>query len=189
MNAYEWCLESYLAHRRQRYWRIREMDRAVLGDGSSKNFDYLVRRPGAEALLLEVKGRRFPASGGSRWENWVTGGDLDALEDWEARFGDNAIGLIVFVYRITAEDPSPGRSWTPVTIDADRFGLVACPLREYRTLCRPRSRRWNTYSIPRADFTRIVRPLADWLPAGDGESREEVAGLPDASDAATYRSA
>jgi hypothetical protein len=165
MNIYEWCAESYLTHRRRIFWRIRDFDQPIVGDGPTKNFDFLVQL-GDHGALLEIKGRRFPTKGGARWENWVTGDDLTALTRWSDTFGTEFSPYIVFVYHLTDPDVVPGRAWTPHQVGDDRFGMVAIGLKEFRRLCRRRSSGWGTFTIPRETFMRAVRPLAEILDVG-----------------------
>lgn len=174
MNLYEWCFETYLVHRRQRFWRIRDLDQAVLDRGPTKNFDYLVQRDGTSAALVEIKGRSFPTANGGKWENWVTRSDLDALVEWSRVFGPGTVGLFVFMYRLTKDYVVPCRAWTPITLEEKRFGAVAVDAETYARHCRPRSVKWNTLTVPRQAFPMIARPLAEWLPAGRAESRGSV---------------
>ncbi len=167
MNLYEWCFETYLVHRRQRFWRIRDLDQAILDRGPTKNFDYLVQLGAESAALIEVKGRSFPTAGGSKWENWVTRGDLEALLAWSQEFGPTTVGLLVFLYRLTDHDVVPKRAWTPIALEEKRFGAVAVDVETYRAHARVRSAKWNTLSVPHRTFTEIVRPVAEWLPAGE----------------------
>lgn len=180
MNVYEWCIETLLARQRQAFCRVRDIRRIELFDGPTKNFDYVVRTPDG-GLLLEIKGRQFPTSGGGVWENWVTAEDLDALETWIARFGQGFRGLLVFVYRHRDPSVPPGRAWTPFDVDGTPYGIVACDVAEYRSLCRQRSASWGTVTVRRREFTQLVRPFSEFLPPGTVDPRPTADN--DATDA------
>lgn len=167
MNQYEWAVQRYLTLRGLRFARVDDLVRARTLDGSRKNFDFLVEHPhslGRAGLLLEVKGRQFKPGGGA-WENWVTRDDLESLEHWAQHFGRGFEPLIVFAYRPVEPKLVPSQPWTPIDVEADRFGLVGVPLFSYRAHCRLRSRRWQTYMVPKATFLRLARPLVELLPA------------------------
>ena len=174
MNAYEWAIEEYLGYRRQRFWRVKDLSQALLAAGPTKNFDYLVEVGDDRHVLLEVKGRRYPTRHGAQWENWITGKDLAALEAWTKLYKTLPLGLLVFVYRVMEEDVQPDRSWTPITLEPYRFGAVACSLSAYAGACRRRSPKWDTWSVKPREFVRLVRPLADYLPAGEPPSATEA---------------
>lgn len=170
MNIYEWCLESYLTHRRQVFCRVRDLMRVCVGTStaSQKSFDYLVGTP-SHQILVEVKGRSFPTAGGGKWENWITGDDLDSLTAWGEHLGPDYVPVLAFIYHLRTLTAVPDRPWTPVEIEGERFGLVACPVADYRLNCRRRSAKWNTFTVPRAQFAKLVQPLEDLLPAGQYE--------------------
>ena len=163
MNLYEWGFEVVLTQRRQRFWRMRDVDRAVLDAGPVKGFDYLVQAGPDQAWLVEIKGRSFPTSTGGLWENWVTQDDLASLLQWQQHFGACAAGLLVFAYRCTNDAVMPGRPWTPLRVDATRFGFVAVEVQRYMQAAKLRSKKWRTFSLPRASFLKLVRPLEAFL--------------------------
>lgn len=160
MNRYEWAVETYLHQRRIAFAKVRDSLKVQGLTGPLKNFDYLIELS-TGGLLLEIKGRSFPTTGGGRWENWVTDDDIAALQEWQRVF--RYTGLFVFVYWLR-DDSKPGRSWTPFVHEQHRFGMVACTVDEYHRACKRRSEKWRTLTVPRAEFTVLVRPLAEWLP-------------------------
>ena len=174
MNVYEWIVQAYLQRRGMRFGRVCDSERVRLGSVRRKNFDYVVALDGAtdavaqldadagRGRLLEVKGRQFPTGGGSRWENWITRGDLDSLRAWQTRFGTGFTGLLVFAYAVR-DGVQPEREWTPITVDNRRFGLVACAIDDNAAHARVRSRKWETVTVAKERFVRLIRPLSEWL--------------------------
>ena len=68
---------------------------------------------------MDVKGRRYPGGPKAKprhvWESWSTRDDIDGLARWSERFGDEYVGLLVFVYRIATGYALPDETpdvWT-----------------------------------------------------------------------------
>ena len=60
-NHYEAAFEAYLQDKGLSYIAIDETRRALYGERSLKNLDFIVHATAASHLLIDVKGRRFPA--------------------------------------------------------------------------------------------------------------------------------
>jgi hypothetical protein len=60
-NHYEAAFEAYLRSRGVPYVAVDEARRTLLGGTSIKSLDFIVSPVGAQSLLVDVKGRRFPS--------------------------------------------------------------------------------------------------------------------------------
>jgi hypothetical protein len=162
-NHYEAAFEGYLQEHRLCYVAVDETRRAWLGEARVKNLDFIVHGEAGARLLVDVKGRRFPAGTRGRrrrvWECWSTREDVDGLLRWEALFGGGFRGLFVFAYHILpgvtfAEDVPDLWEW-----HGRRYLLRAVTAADYREVMRPRSPRWGTVSLPGSAFRELARPF------------------------------
>jgi hypothetical protein len=165
-NHYEAAFEAYLRDRRLGYVAVDEVRRSTLEDEPVKSIDFIVYGLGGSKLLVDVKGRRFP--GGSKekprriWQNWVEREDVDGLERWQASFGGEYRGLLVFAYDIQPE-VELRRGTVDVWVWRGRRYLIrAVPVGDYRQHMRVRSPKWETVHLPTAVFRELVRPLREF---------------------------
>ena len=162
-NHYEAAFEGYLQAHRLCYVAVDETRRAMLGDLRVKSLDFIVHGENGARLLVDVKGRRFPAGPVHRqrrvWECWSTQEDLDGLARWAELFGSGYQGLLVFTYHLRHNIVLPddledlwkfrGRSYLMRAIDAD----------DYRAHVRCRSPKWGTVGLPGAFFRELAQPF------------------------------
>lgn len=179
-NHYEAAFEDYLRTRQVAYVAVDEAKKSIFRDARLKSFDFIVYSERSLNWLVDIKGRRWAArrgesvhapdgrpmpggrAGRPAWENWVTLGDLQGLEQWQTVFGAGFRGLLVFAYWIDPGlPPAPGEI-THRFRDAD-YVFVGVPLDEYRSEARVRSPKWETYNLPTRVFARLARPMAEWL--------------------------
>ena len=182
-NHYEAAFEGYLQARRLAYVAIDETRRAPLGDTRLKSLDFIVFGQGAR-LLVDVKGRRFPAGRlGKRrrvWECWSTREDIDGLERWVDLWGSGYQGLLVFSYHILPGEELPADIEDLWTWRGRRYLLRAVEVSDYRRHMRVRSPKWGTVTLPRAAYRELVRPLHHYtraettVPPGATEMRENA---------------
>src|SRR5580700_10924110 len=103
-NQYEAAFEAYLSWHGLCYVAVDETRRACLGEVRVKNLDFIVHGKCGARLLIDVKGRRFPAGTPDRprrvWECWSTREDVDGLLRWQEVFGPSFQGLLVFAYHL-----------------------------------------------------------------------------------------
>jgi hypothetical protein len=92
----------------------------------------------------------------------VTQADLDGLTQWEEVFGAGFGGLLVFAYWISQTPPEPPPEVVHSFRD-ERYVFAAVPLEIYKRHARVRSPKWGTVNMPKAEFARSIRPVADWL--------------------------
>ncbi len=101
-NHYEAAFEGYLQWHRLSYIAVDETRRAMLGDQTVKNLDFIVHGESGSRLLVDIKGRRFPGGRPEKprrvWQCWCARDDVDGLQRWEALFGADYQGLLVFTY-------------------------------------------------------------------------------------------
>jgi hypothetical protein len=176
-NHYEAAFEAYLQWHRLCYVGVDEKRRAFLGDRPVKNLDFIVLGPGGSRLLIDVKGRRFPMGPEHKprrvWECWSTREDVDGLESWVRLFGNDYLGLLVFMYElrpsVTIAEETPDL-WT---WRGRRYLLRTVPIDDYRQHMRVRSPKWGTVHLPGPVFRDLVRPLAAYV-QGPPESVSET---------------
>lgn len=162
---YEAAFRDYLQQRRIAHVAVDECRQAAFGEVRLKSFDFIVYSATASNWLADVKGRRWaPRRPGraAEWQNWVTQADLDGLSQWAEVFGSGFGGLLVFAYWISSTPPEPPPEVVHCFRD-ERYVFAAVPVSTYRQYARLRSPRWGTVNMPRADFARVIRPVADWL--------------------------
>jgi hypothetical protein len=166
-NHYEAAFEAYLREQGVCYVAVDETRRTLFGGGPVKSLDFIVL--GDTRLAVDVKGRRFPGGPPQRprrvWECWSTRADLDGLRRWAECLGPDFRGLLAFVYQLAPSVELPddvpdlwlwrGRRYLLRAVDAD----------DYRRHMRLRSARWDTVTLARADFRRLVRPVRDFTHA------------------------
>ena len=140
---------------------VDEAKKAVFANARLKSFDFVVYSKRGANLLVDVKGRQMRSSAGEgSFQTWATQQDVDDLLQWQEVFGGNFRAILVFVYWID----------TPLVAEAGMFEhdgrwywAFGVELTEYRQYMRRRSAKWETVSLPIADFRSIARPIDDWL--------------------------
>jgi hypothetical protein len=135
---------------------VDETRRALAPDQSLKSLDFIVSGIGGTSWLIDVKGRRFP-SGRRRqyWKNWSTRDDLESLFRWEALFGQQFGGLLVFAYNVVG-DQAPLPAEMLFAHGGGLYGFVAIRLREYAQHARLISPRWDTIAMPQQQFRELA---------------------------------
>jgi len=163
-NHYEAAFEAYLLARQVAYVAVDEQRRSQVAGGSLKNADFLVTPAEGATLLVDVKGRRFPSGQTSRqyWRNWSTWDDLHSLASWQQRIGTGAVALFTFAYHLTAErSPVPHEQLFQFR---DRwYAFLAVRVADYIQRMKPLSEKWQTVSMPVADFRAAAVPFDHWL--------------------------
>jgi len=96
--------------------------------------------------------------GRRRWENWTTREDLDSLAQWEEVFGSGFAGLLAFCYHLMR--PEAAEAFEVVHLfRGEYYALVGVYRDAYAAAARPRSRAWDTVSVPTRTFRELVRPI------------------------------
>ncbi len=182
-NHYEAAFEAYLRARRIPYVAVDESRRSLMGDETLKSLDFIVSPqrlslggaaspPTACSWLVDVKGRRF-SSGPHRklWNNWSTSDDLKSLARWEELFGPQFHGALVFAYNVDG-DLAPLPPEQMFEHRGGLYGFVAISLDLYAAWAKRLSIRWDTVSMPTAQFRELARPAdAFFGVASTAESR------------------
>ncbi|MGB2754190.1 MAG: HYExAFE family protein [Phycisphaerae bacterium] len=158
---YEACFEDYLRTAGVPYVAVDEAKKALFAGVRLKSFDFVVYSANGANLLVDVKGRRFPyerAGSRRRWENWTTREDLESLAQWEEVFGSGFAGLLAFCYHLTR--PEAAEAFEVVHLfRGEYYALVGVYRSAYADAARPRSRAWDTVSVPTRTFRELVRPI------------------------------
>ena len=166
-NHYEAAFEAYLRQQHLCYIAVDESRRSLLDDEPVKSLDFIVYGAPEVRLLVDVKGRRFPAQvrGQPRyvWQNWSTREDISGLTRWLERVGPGYRGLLVFLYQIMPDVQLPAE--TPDLFGfRDRLYLFrAVDVLDYERHMRTRSPRWDTVCLPQGDFRELVQPFSEFL--------------------------
>jgi hypothetical protein len=167
-NHYEAALEAYLRWLAIPYVAVDETRRALTGDASLKNLDFLVSPPALSLApppqtrrwLTDVKGRRFPTAGRQYWRNWCTREELSSLAAWEELLAPQASGLLVFAFNVIGElAPLPAEEL--FVFRGSLYAFVGVRLDHYVSFARPLSARWDTVAVPTATFRSLARPLRE----------------------------
>lgn len=161
-NHYEAAFGAWLRWLEIPYVAVNESRRAVTGNRSLKNVDFIVSPVAASrSWLVDVKGRRFP-TGSSYWKNWSTADELASLANWETVFGDRFTGLLVFAYNVIG-DQAPLPAEELFVYHGGLYAFVAMRLDHYTSWSKPLSARWGTVTVPVARFRSLARPARELL--------------------------
>jgi hypothetical protein len=166
-NHYEAAFEAYLRQQHLGYIAVDESRRSLLDDQPVKSLDFIVYGAPEVRLLVDVKGRRFPAQvrGKPRrvWQNWSTREDISGLTRWLDRVGPGYRGLLVFLYQILPEVQLPADTPDLFEFRERQYLLRAVDVFEYERHMRIRSPRWDTVCLPQRSFRALVQPLSEFL--------------------------
>jgi hypothetical protein len=159
---YEAAFQDYLRSRGVPYVPVNESQRAIFAGTKVKSFDFLIYSKSGPHWIVDVKGRRFPyisqQGGRHYWENWVGREDLDSLGDWASVFGSEFETCFVFAYCLEG----PPDRWPPIHPHYFRdsyYVFYSVRVDDYRRHARVRSSSWQTVSVSRPLFRRIIRPV------------------------------
>lgn len=169
---YEQAFKEYLGDHHVPFVTVRQLARCADAVGRIKNFDFLVHAPTGNHYIVEVKGKRFPGIGGKRevfWENWVHLDDIEGLLAWEEHFGEGYTGLLVFVYWLQADVPSPDELSIYECHDR-QYLMVGITAEDFSENCRRRSLSWQALHVPGKRFLNLISPV-DKLILNNSESR------------------
>ena len=149
------------------YVAVDETRRALLEDVPVKSLDFLVFGRDSTRLVIDVKGRRFPAGPPQRprpvWECWSVREDIDGLDRWAALAGADYRGLLVFAYLLHPTVNLPATTPDLHVYRGKRYLFRAVDIGEYRDHMRVRSPRWDTVCLTKDDYRAIVRPFRDFV--------------------------
>ncbi len=166
-NHYEAAFEAYLKEKGLSFIAIDETRRALYGPKTLKNLDFIVHATAASHLLIDVKGRRFPAGTPAKpravWECWSTNDDLEALDHWRRLFGFGYQGLLLFVYDIHPDVQLPDEVEDLWHFRGHRYLLRAVAAEDYQMHKRNRSARWGTVTLPTPVYKRLAQPFQHFV--------------------------
>jgi hypothetical protein len=150
-----------------------------LGEAPVKSLDVIVFGDNGSRLVVDVKGRRFPAGRAGKqrrvWECWSTQEDIDGLRRWVDLWGAGYQGLLVFCYHILHGVELSTETEDLWTWRGRRYLLRAVEVNDYQRHMRVRSPKWGTVTLPRAAYRELVQPFYHY-------TRMEVTALPGAAD-------
>jgi hypothetical protein len=158
---YEAAFEDYLRASGVPYVAVDEARKAVFVGTDVKSFDFLVYAPGDRKLIVDVKGRKFGGAS-STWQCWVNAADVEGLAEWERVFGEGYQSVFAFAYWLAEPTPTPLFD-TLHEHGGRRYAFLAVPLADYRAGMKPRSKRWDTVSLPSQYFRQVFVPMARLL--------------------------
>ena len=158
-NHYAVAFEAFLKSRSIPYVNVEEAKKALFANSRLKSFDFVVYSKTKKSLLVDLNGRIHRAGNGG-YQNWATERDVLDLLEWEKVFGEDFTAVITFVYWMK----STRASHNDMFRHRDRwYMLMGVDLRDYRRVMRRRSSKWETVSLPAAEFRTLARPLESWL--------------------------
>ncbi len=172
-NHYEAAFEAYLRARLIPYVAVDESRRALYADGSLKSLDFIVSSPHAANSdvgnshvgnwLVDVKGRRFPSGLQKQyWKNWSTWDDMRSLSRWQALFGGNFQGMLVFAFWIVGtRAPLPAEKL--FAFRNQLYAFMGVSLADYVAHCRLISPKWDTVAVSARGFRKLSRPLEEYF--------------------------
>jgi hypothetical protein len=176
------AFEAYLQRHGLGYIAVDETRRALWGDTPVKSLDFVVFGRGGARLLVDVKGRRFPAGPKSRprhvWECWSFRDDVHGIERWASLAGPDYQGLLVFAYQLGSAVTMPDSTPDLWIHRGRRYLFRAVVIDEYRQFMRVRSPRWDTVTLPKARFRALVRPFSHFTDGGGERAEEGAAAVP-----------
>ena len=162
---YEAAFESYLRARGWPYVIVDEAKKSVFASVSIKSFDFLVYSNTQPNMLVDVKGRKFPArstASARRWENWITREDVESLLEWENIFGAEFAAVLVFAYWLQGTPQEA--PFEDVHFFRERYyAFAAVRLGDYVEAARPRSAKWQTVSMASGRFAKLAQDVATFL--------------------------
>ena len=166
---YEAAFEDYLRAKGWPYVAVDEAKKAIFAGAAIKNFDFLVYSESGRNLLVDVKGRKFPDGvrglkrGASRaWENWITRQDVEGLGEWEKVFGRDFTAVLIFAYWL--QGPPQRAPFQDVHLFRQKhYAFVGISLGDYVAVAKPRSAKWQTITVPSAEFAKAVADVASFL--------------------------
>lgn len=157
-NHYERAFENWLRDNHIQYVAVDEKKRAAFADSRIKSFDFLLYLPNGQIIITEVKGRKFKGTSLAELaglECWVTTDDIDGLTDWQKVFGSAHQAVFVFAYKIQNVDVDfDGREF--YDSGAGRYIFFCVKLDDYRRFMKQRSPKWQTVTLPAAQFRRCA---------------------------------
>ncbi|MCD4830912.1 MAG: HYExAFE family protein [Anaerohalosphaeraceae bacterium] len=160
-NHYARAFASFLKDNFLKYIPVDQQKRAVFAQSSIKSFDYIFYSFSGQPWLAEVKGRKFKGktfANLANLQNWVTAGDIQGLGKWSKVFGPTQKAVIVFVYCLENIDVDPdGREI--YEFGNKRYIFIAAKLEDYCKFMTPRSRKWDTVSMPAEAFRQCAVSL------------------------------
>jgi hypothetical protein len=168
-NHYEAAFEDYLRAKGWPYVAVDEAKKAIFVSAALKSFDFVVYSSTGPNLIVDVKGRKFPDTSGGKsrgparvWENWVTRGDVEGLQQWQEVFGSAFVAVLVFAYWL--QGPPQRAPFGDVHVFRERqYAFLGIPLAAYLTAARPRSAKWQTVAVPAARFARAAADVSTFL--------------------------
>lgn len=165
-NHYELAFEAWLRGQRRPYVAVNETRRPLLAEMSLKSMDFIVYSSDGPNWLVDIKGRRFAraADGGHPWESWATSDDVECLTRWEECFGDGFRAAFIFAYDL---GDATGEGHPDVWGFRGRtYAFYGVAVSDYLTAMRRRSPKWETVSLPAAEYRRLRRPIGELLETG-----------------------
>lgn len=167
-NHYEAAFDAFLRERGVAVMPIVEVRRSYLDTSEVKSPDFIVVAPHDAKLVVDVKGRKFPAiskSGKRRhfWKNWCECEDVLSLARWADRFGGGFRGVLAFVYDLDFSVELPPDTPDLFAFRGHLYLLRGVAVNDYRDHMRTCSPRWKTVHLRTDDFRELVKPISHFL--------------------------
>ena len=180
-HHYETAFAAFLRERNISFIPVDEARRIWLGGVETKSIDFIVvGSPPAAKLVVDVKGRKFPAGPTHAprlvWECWATAEDIAGLLRWKDLFGEEFRGVLAFVYEIQPPYALPPETPDLFVYRHRQYLIRGVLASDYRRQMKTRSVRWGTVDLPARIFRQLVQPFSCIVCPEFPGDREEIQG-------------
>ena len=162
---YERAFELWLQTSGISYVAVDQAKKAQFEGAKLKSFDFIVHPKNRPKLIIDVKGRKLAAATYRKkrlGQSWTTLDDIDGMENWEAVFGADTLGMFVFAYWLYDLE-RPGDLPIDIGHDGRYYTFIATDLCGYRQRMKQRSQKWNTVFVPAKPFDDIAVPFRQFV--------------------------
>ncbi len=153
-NHYGRAFAEFLKDNSVKYIPVNAKKKKLFAKNSIKNFDYVFYSLGNKPYIAKIKGRKFKGKTFTHMENlqnWVPESDIEGLKQWSKILGDEQTSVIVFVYCFEkTKVETDGKKI--YEFENKKYAFITIKLENYCRCMKIRSKKWNTVSVPAAEF-------------------------------------
>jgi uncharacterized protein YlbG (UPF0298 family) len=166
-SHYEAAFEKILRDSGIPYIAINEFKRPIISGKPIKNFDFIVFSKKCK-YIIDIKGKSFFRKikrkfVSSKWKNWILEDDWKGLKQWQKTFGKNFKSIIVYPYWLKNKEDIK-QFHDIYYFKNKRYGIVGIYSTDFLKNRKRRSKKWNTFYIPKEKFKKFVKPIKYFIP-------------------------